>query len=65
MNTEQFYTVDTVAEKMQATPRWVGDKIRAGELMAYKQGRRFFVLHSDLIDFIRKGKPSRKERKKR
>ena len=51
-----FYTLEKVAEKLEVTERYVRDQIANGELKAFKRGKRFYILHSDLIKFIETGK---------
>ena len=51
-----FYTLEKVAEKLEVTERYVRDQIANGELKAFKRGKRFYVLHTDLIKFIENGK---------
>ena len=49
---EDFYTIEQAAEKMQVSERYLGDCIRNKTLKAHKQGKRFYILHSDLLQFI-------------
>ncbi|MBL7815931.1 MAG: helix-turn-helix domain-containing protein [Saprospiraceae bacterium] len=56
---DDFYTLEKAAEKLEVTERYVRDQIANGSLKAYKRGKRFYILHSDLIDFIRNGKDAK------
>ena len=56
---EDFYTLEMTATKLEVTERYVRDQIANGSLKAYKRGKRFYVLHSDLIDFVRNGKDAK------
>lgn len=50
---ENFYTTEKVAELTGFTERYVRDRISDGSLKAYKTGRKWFILHSDLVIFIK------------
>ena len=56
---EQVYTIERAAEYLQVGERYIRDSISSGELNAYRRGKRAYVLHSDLIEFIRRGKNTR------
>lgn len=58
MKQEDVYTIEEAAEKLKVTDRYIRDQISAGEIKAYKRGRRFYILHSDLIDYVKAGKVS-------
>ena len=51
---DDFYTVDGVADKLGLSKRKVLEKLNAGEIKGYKKGRFWYVLHSDLLDYIKK-----------
>ena len=55
MENEKFYSVEKVAEETGFTDNYIRKRIGDGALKAYKTGRRWFVLHSDLITFIKSG----------
>lgn len=61
MVNEKIYTVKDAADYIQASERYIRDQINNGELNAYRRGKRAYILHSDLIDFISRGKPARKK----
>lgn len=52
---EKFYTIDAACELLSCNSRVLRSKINNGELKAYKQLKRWFIFHSDLIDFIKNG----------
>ncbi|MCH2043428.1 MAG: helix-turn-helix domain-containing protein [Saprospiraceae bacterium] len=52
---EKFYTIDAASELLSCNPRVLRSKINTGELKAYKQLKRWFIFHSDLIEFIKNG----------
>lgn len=56
MENEQIYTIDQVAAKLDVSPRFIRDNINSKKLKAYKRGKRKFILHSDLVEWIRNGK---------
>ena len=49
---EDFYTLVDVATKTSFTERYLRERITDGTLKAYKTGRKWFVLHSDLLKFV-------------
>ena len=49
-----FYTVEIVAEKLGIAVRTVRNKINKGEIPAHKFGGRWYVIHSELVEAIRK-----------
>lgn len=51
---EEFYTVEQVAEKLNCHPRTVRELIKGNELKAAKKLRKWYVLHSDLLEYIKK-----------
>ena len=56
MENEQIYTIDQVAAKLDVSPRFIRDNINSKKLKAYKRGKRKFILHSALVEWIRNGK---------
>ena len=50
---EDFYTVEQVAEKLNCHPRTVRDLIKNDEIKASKKLRKWYVLHSDLLEYIK------------
>jgi len=51
----EIYTLEKVAEKLDVSERYIRDQISNSELKAFKRGRRFYILHSDLVGFIQSG----------
>ena len=60
MTEEKIYTITEAAEYLHASERYIRDCINSGELNAYRRGKRAYILHTDLVEFIRRGKPARK-----
>ena len=56
---DDFYTLEMTATKLEVTERYVRDQIANGSLKAYKRGKRFYILHSELIEFIKNGKDTK------
>ena len=56
---DDFYTLEMTATKLEVTERYVRDQIANGSLRAYKRGKRFYILHSELIEFIKNGKDAK------
>ena len=62
ITTNDFYTLEKAALKLEVTERYVRDQIGSGELKAFKRGKRFYILHTDLIKFIESGKDAKNEK---
>ena len=60
MTEEKIYTITEAADYLKASERYIRDCINSGELNAYRRGKRAYILHNDLVEFIRRGKPARK-----
>jgi excisionase family DNA binding protein len=56
---DDFYTLEKASDKLEVTERYVRDQIANGELKAFKRGKRFYILHSDLIEFVKTGKDAK------
>ena len=55
MENDQIYTIDELALKLKVSERFIRDNISNKKLKAYKRGKRKFILHSDLVKWIRSG----------
>ena len=55
MENEKIYTVAEVTKLLHTNPQTVYRLLQDGELQGYKQLRKWYVLHSNLIEFIKKG----------
>ena len=53
---EKIYTIESASDMLGCTVRYLRDKIKAKEVKAYKKGKRYYLLHSDIINFIKSGK---------
>jgi len=49
---QDFYTVKQAAEKLDLTERTITENIRTEKIKAYKTAGKWFILHSDLLDFV-------------
>jgi len=56
-----FYTIQQAAEKLGVNERYVRDNLSKGVLKGYKRGKRVYVFHADLLEFIRTGKDMTKK----
>ena len=54
MKIEQIYTTQKVADLLESNPRTIQGLCREGQLNAYKKLNKWFILHSDLIEYIKK-----------
>jgi excisionase family DNA binding protein len=61
---EDFYTTEQLAEKMGTTERYIADLCRAGKMKSYKIGKKIYVIHSELMEFIRQHPYPVKDKKK-
>jgi len=50
---DSIYTAEKVAEILNAHIRTIRKKLKAGSLKGYKKMGKWYVLHSDLIAFIK------------
>ena len=48
-----FYTLEHIEKVWNIGIRFLREKIKDGSLPAKTVGKKYFVLHSDLIDFIK------------
>ncbi len=53
---ETFYTTEQIAELLGANKKVVEKKLREKEIIGAKRFGKWFVLRSDLIAYIEKGK---------
>ena len=56
MENREFYTLEQAMEMLELGRRTLEDEIRAGELKAYKRKSRWYILHSDLVKYVKTGK---------
>ena len=54
---QDILTIEEVAAKLQVSERYVRDNVNNKELKAYKRGKRVYVLFTDLVEWIKQGKP--------
>lgn len=50
-----FYTVEQAAQRVGFGTRYITDAIDSKELKAYRKGKKIFIMHNDLLDFIKSG----------
>lgn len=50
---ENILTLQQAAKLLQTTDRYLSDNIKAGNLKAYKMGKRIYIINTELIGFIR------------
>jgi len=53
---ETFYTSEQLAEILGANKKVIEKKLRAKEIIGSKRLGKWFVLRSDLIDYIKQGR---------
>jgi excisionase family DNA binding protein len=51
-NEKEFYTVEQLATLLSITERTVLESIRKAEIKAYKRFKKWYVLHTDVLDFL-------------
>ena len=56
MDKKDFYTIDEACELLKVSKRSLEDEIRSGSLKASKRFSRWYILHSDLLTYIKGGK---------
>lgn len=52
---DEILTIETASAKMNVSTKYLRDCIRNGELKATIRSNKFFILYSDLIEFVRTG----------
>lgn len=50
---ENIYTVEQVAEKLNTHIQTVRSLLNKGEIKGYKKLRKWYILHSDLLKYIK------------
>jgi hypothetical protein len=55
-----FYTLSEAAAKLGCNERVLAEKLRAGDVVGHKRLGKWYILHADLVEFIRAGKVSPK-----
>jgi hypothetical protein len=53
MTTEQFYTVDQTAQILNSNEQSIRRLINSNQLTAFKKLGKWYVFHSDIINFIK------------
>ena len=51
---KEIYTVQEAAEVLNSNPRTVRELIKNGDLKAYFKLRKYYILHNDLINYIKR-----------
>ena len=66
MNENDFYTAEQAAELLGCTKKVLEAKLRSGELVGSKRLNKWFVLRSDLLEYLEGGRvvPGAKKRRK-
>lgn len=50
---DEIYTVETLAVKLSVSERTIRDTILSKKLKAFKKFTRWYILHTDLLDFLK------------
>jgi hypothetical protein len=53
MSDTKVYTVAQLAAMLDLNERTIGDALRSNELVGYKKFGKWFVLHEDLVKYLR------------
>lgn len=61
----EIYTVAQLAIKLEVTERTISDAIRDGRLKGYKQFKRWYVTHEQLLAFLATNQKENKKSSKR
>ena len=54
MDKKEFYTTEEVAQLLNSNVQTVRNLIKTKQLKAYFKLRKYYVLHSDLINYIKR-----------
>ncbi len=61
MSDDKIYTLEQAAEALSANVQILRKKIKEGEIKAYKRLRKWYILHSDLVAYIKGGETDGKD----
>jgi excisionase family DNA binding protein len=61
----EIYTVLELAEKLGVSDRTIADALRSGEMKGYKQFKKWYVTHEQLLEFLATNQEENKENAKR
>jgi excisionase family DNA binding protein len=61
----EVYTVAQLADKLEVSERTISDAIRDGRLKGYKQFKRWYVTHDQLLIFLASNQEENKKASKR
>ena len=50
---DNIYSVAEAAEKLKTNPPAIRKLIKNGELKAYKKLRKWYILHSEILEYLR------------
>ena len=62
---QDFYTVEQLAIKLNVQDRTIADALRSGEMKGYKQFKKWYVTHEQLLDFLATNQEENQENAKR
>ena len=54
MDKKEFYTTEEAAELLKSNVQTVRSLIKTGQLKAYYKLRKYYILHTDLINYIKR-----------
>ena len=54
MNKKDFYTPEEAAEMLNSNVQTIRRLIKTGQLKAYFKLRKYYILHTDLINYIKR-----------
>ena len=60
-----IYTVAELATKLEVTERTISDALRDGKLQGYKQFKKWYVTHEQLLEFLASNQEDNQENAKR
>lgn len=50
---DSIYNLEELAAKLGLSERDVREKLNAGTIKGYKKGKKWYALHSDIIEYIK------------
>lgn len=56
--TSDILTLQRAAKILDCNERILSERLKSGEIRAYKQARRWYILHEDLIAWVKRGEPN-------
>lgn len=61
----EILTLERAAKILDCNERILNERLKNGEIRAYKQARRWYILHEDLIAWVKSGESNAKSKQRK